>query len=135
MLLPFRYALQDKLNAAIVKLSGEPPEPSNETRLENVLCFAADLLCRHEVLHMVKILNDKISLDCAKKCTAPQSEDYIGNIPEIYDCIKFDGDNYIRIDDNVVLAPALNFELGCIFEIGRMMHESDVCFKDLYRKD
>ena len=138
MLLPFRCAPQGNFNVAIGKLSDKPPELSNKTRLENVLCFAADLLCRlgkpydgHEVLHLVKILSDKISLDCPAKCTAPQSKNHTCDIPKIYDYIRFDGDNYIWKDGNIALTPALNFELGCIFEIGRMMHESGICLRDL----
>lgn len=58
----------------------------------------------------------------------------IANLAPLYDYIAFDGENYIFTEENAVIGKANSFELGCIFEIGRMLHENGIQFKDVSLK-
>ena len=55
----------------------------------------------------------------------------------LYTYIKFDGENYIftgygeEENLNEVIGKAPSFELGCIFEIGRILHENNIKFKGI----
>ena len=59
------------------------------------------------------------------------------NLAPLYEYIKFDGENYIftgygeEEQLHEVIGKAPNFELGCIFEIGRLLHEKGVTFKKI----
>jgi hypothetical protein len=55
----------------------------------------------------------------------------IMNLTPLYDTIYFDGDYYRKRSDDEIIAKALNFEFGCVFEIGRRILEYEICFKGL----
>ena len=53
---------------------------------------------------------------------------YVYDIRKVYDYIKCDGRNYIRIEDDTILAPVRNLEFAAIFEIGRMMKDNNISY-------
>ena len=53
---------------------------------------------------------------------------YVYDIKKVYDYIKCDGRNYIRIEDDAILAPVRNLEFAAIFEIGRMMKDNNISY-------
>lgn len=52
----------------------------------------------------------------------------IVNLASLYGKIKFDGLYYRDIDSNQVIQEVNNFELGAIYEIGRLLIKSDIKF-------
>lgn len=62
---------------------------------------------------------------------SPDSRHQVVDISGLYDLLQFDGTNYLVAGSDVVAGTAMSFEFGCIFEIGRMLHEKGICFKNL----
>jgi hypothetical protein len=54
--------------------------------------------------------------------------DRIYDISDIYNYIKCDGRNFIRLDNGKVIYPVKNIEFASIFEIGRMMKENKITY-------
>lgn len=52
----------------------------------------------------------------------------IVNLAPLYEKIKFDGTYYRDIESNQVIQGVRNFELGAIYEIGRLLIKSDITF-------
>lgn len=50
------------------------------------------------------------------------------DMSEVYDYVRCDGLNYIRIDNNSIITPVNNLEFAAIFEIGRLMKENSISF-------
>lgn len=48
------------------------------------------------------------------------------DVSEIYNYVYCDGKNFISSLDDRIIGPVLNIEFACIFEIGRMIHESNI---------
>ena len=57
--------------------------------------------------------------------------DYIFDYNDIYDYIYCDGVNYIRIKDNSIYSPVKDFRFSIIFEIGRIIKENGIKFKEI----
>jgi len=57
----------------------------------------------------------------------------VHDISRLYPLLQFDGTDYLIAGSDVIAGKARSFEFGCIFEIGRMLHEKGVCFKSLLR--
>ena len=60
---------------------------------------------------------------------APGSNHMVYDISGLYNMIFFDGIYYKWMETSDIIAKAANFEFGCIFEIGRLMHNLGVHFK------
>jgi len=54
----------------------------------------------------------------------------IYDISALYDFMKFNGTYYVRSSDNSIICKANSFEFGCIFEIGRIIKDSNISFID-----
>jgi hypothetical protein len=52
----------------------------------------------------------------------------IYDITTVYNYVKCDGKNYIRIEDEQIISPVYNIEFAAIFEIGRIMIEKGISF-------
>lgn len=52
----------------------------------------------------------------------------IVNLVPLYEKIKFDGKYYRDIESNEIIQEVNNFELGAIFEIGRLLIKNDISF-------
>lgn len=50
------------------------------------------------------------------------------NLASLYEKIKFDGVYYRDVDSNQVIQEVKNFELGAIYEIGRLLIKKDIKF-------
>lgn len=44
----------------------------------------------------------------------------------LFNLVKFNGNEFVRIDNNEVISTVEHFEFGCIFEIGRMIHKHNL---------
>lgn len=55
------------------------------------------------------------------------------DISDMYEEVYFDGENLIDIKNNKAISK-VQFEYGCIFEIGRILHKYKVDLLDLYDK-
>jgi hypothetical protein len=61
----------------------------------------------------------------------PGSHHQAYDISGLYTLLQFDGTDYLISGTDTVAGKAASFEFGCIFEIGRMLHEKGVMFKHL----
>lgn len=57
------------------------------------------------------------------------------DISPLYKAIYFDGENYLSCENNVVFCPAPSFEIGVIYEIGRLIHRSKASFLSINFKE
>ncbi|NBI07565.1 DUF6710 family protein [Senegalia massiliensis] len=55
----------------------------------------------------------------------------ISDISDIYKYVKCDGKYFIRIEDNEIISKVQNVEFAAIFEIGRIMIEKNICYKNI----
>lgn len=53
------------------------------------------------------------------------------DISELYDYIYFDGAYFRSKEDNAIIQECLNFEFSCIFEIGRLIKNAGINYKNL----
>ena len=58
-----------------------------------------------------------------------KSSHKIIDISPLYELLRFDGVNYLFQGTNKIVGEAASFEFGCIFEIGRLLHEKGIAFK------
>jgi len=65
------------------------------------------------------------------KATMPLTRYRILDLTPLYNEIQFDGENYIDRKNGEIIEKALNFEFGCIFEIGSLILEYEVYFKGI----
>lgn len=56
--------------------------------------------------------------------------EYYYDISEVYKYVYCDGENFIRTEDNKVIAKVTNIEFAAIFEIGRLLVEKGLSFID-----
>ena len=100
----------------------------------------------NKVYDFIRMLTDKINADpneqryygitCVSESDAlcMEEKDRIIDWSPLYTYIKFDGENYIftgygeEEDLHEVIGKAPCFELGCIFEIGRILHKNGIRF-------
>lgn len=64
----------------------------------------------------------------------PGSPHEVVDLSGLHDFLQFDGVNYVLAGSDLAAGASTSFELGCIFEIGRMIHEKGVRFKGLTGK-
>jgi len=50
---------------------------------------------------------------------------------ELYDFMFFDGGHYRKIQGRTIISRCQSFEFGCIFEIGRIIKENNILFKNI----
>jgi len=53
------------------------------------------------------------------------------NLASLYEKIRFDGTYYMDIESDQIIQAVKNFELGAIYEIGRLLIKSDITFLGL----
>lgn len=55
---------------------------------------------------------------------------YYQDMSELYNYVRSDGKNFIRIEDNEILSTVKSVEFAAIFEIGRLLKEQNISFID-----
>ena len=59
---------------------------------------------------------------------------YVYDISKLLRDIRFDGTYYRKTIDNSIAFKGANFDFGCVFEIGRVILDNNMCFQRLNQK-
>lgn len=96
------------------------------------------ILCLYLPIGVVEFMNGRHSGFCGAFkheghiSISADSQHQIIDFSKLYEYLRFDGTNYILTETNTVAGRAKSFEFGCLFEIGRMMNECEIAFKNIY---
>lgn len=62
---------------------------------------------------------------------SPDSHHHVMDISSLFSILRFNGTNYIIEGTDEIAGTSTSFEFGCIFEIGRLLYQRGICYKNL----